>query len=80
MAVLGSGVDTVYPPEHSDLAAALVEQGALVSEFPPGTGPRSAHFSLRNRLISGFARAVVVVEATRKSGSLITARLALEQG
>ncbi len=80
VAILGSGVDTVYPPEHSDLAAGIIDQGALVSELPPGTPPRSAHFPLRNRLISGVAQAVVVVEATERSGSLITARLALEQG
>ncbi len=78
--VLGSGVDIVYPPEHSGLARDLVRRGALVSELPPGTTPRPAYFPQRNRLISGLSRAVVVVEASARSGSLITARLALEQG
>ena len=78
--VLGSGVDIVYPPEHSGLARDVVRRGALVSELPPGTTPRPAYFPQRNRLISGLSRAVVVVEASTRSGSLITARLALEQG
>ena len=78
--VLGSGVDIVYPPEHSGLAREVVRRGALVSELPPGTTPRPAYFPQRNRLISGLSRAVVVVEASTRSGSLITARLALEQG
>ena len=78
--VLGSGVDIVYPPEHSELARDMVRRGALVSELPPGTTPRPAYFPQRNRLISGLSRAVVVVEASERSGSLITARLALEQG
>ena len=78
--VLGSGVDIVYPPEHSGLARDVVERGALVSELLPGTTPRPAYFPQRNRLISGLSRAVVVVEASTRSGSLITARLALEQG
>ncbi len=79
-AVLGSSVDIVYPREHTGLAADVVRRGALVSELPPGTMPRPSHFPQRNRLISGLSRAVVVVEATERSGSLITARLALEQG
>ena len=78
--VLGSGVDIVYPPEHSGLARDVIRRGALVSELPPGTTPRPAYFPQRNRLISGLSLAVVVVEASRRSGSLITARLALEQG
>ena len=80
IAVLGSGVDIVYPPEHAGLAGEIVRRGLLVSELPPGTTPRPKYFPLRNRLISGLSRAVVVVEASERSGSLITARLALEQG
>lgn len=78
--VLGSGVDVIYPPEHGDLAASLCKDGALVSELGPGAPPLPEHFPLRNRLISGISLAVVVVEAAEKSGSLITARHALEQG
>jgi DNA processing protein len=80
MAVLGSGVDVVYPPEHEKLYQRICRQGAVVSELPIGTPPLSFHFPARNRLISGVAAGVVVVEATEKSGSLITAALALEQG
>ena len=80
VAVLGSGLDVVYPPEHAALAGEIVGRGLLVGELPPGTTPRPAYFPLRNRLISGLSRAVVVVEASERSGSLITARLALEQG
>ncbi len=80
IAVLGSGVDVVYPPEHAGLAGEIAVRGLLVSELPPATTPRPAYFPLRNRLISGLSRAVVVVEASERSGSLITARLALEQG
>ena len=80
ISVLGSGVDVVYPPEHEGLAGEVARRGLLVSELPPGTNPRPAYFPLRNRLISGLSRAVVVVEASERSGSLITARLALEQG
>lgn len=80
VAVLGCGADVTYPREHVDLAGRIARAGALVSELPPGTPPRPHHFPLRNRILSGLACAVIVVEASRRSGSLITARLALEQG
>ena len=80
IAVLGSGVDWIYPREHSGLAADIAQQGLVLSEFPPGTAPLPFHFPMRNRLISGLSRAVVVVEASEKSGSLITVGCALEQG
>lgn len=79
-AVLGCGVDVAYPRSHRALADAIVAQGALLSEFPPGMPPLAHHFPQRNRVISGLVDAVVVVEAAERSGSLITARLALEQG
>lgn len=78
--VLGCGPDIIYPAEHRELAASLCRDGALVSELGPGVPPLPEHFPLRNRLISGISLAVVVVEANEKSGSLITARYALEHG
>jgi DNA processing protein len=80
VAVLGSGTDVIYPPEHRGLARDLALKGLLVSELPPGTAPRPEYFPLRNRIISGLSLAVVVVEASEKSGSLITAACALDQG
>jgi DNA processing protein len=80
IAVLGSGVDHIYPPEHKALAAQIAERGLIISEYPPGTLPLPHHFPLRNRVISGLSLAVVVIEASEKSGSLITAGCALDQG
>ncbi len=79
-AFLGSGLDRIYPPENRKLAERIVENGALLSEFTPGTPPEARHFPARNRLISGCSRGVVVVEAAQKSGALITVDFALEQG
>jgi DNA processing protein len=80
VAVLGCGPDIVYPAEHRSLAASVCKEGTLVSDLGPGAPPRPEHFPLRNRLISGISLALVVVEASERSGSLITARYALEQG
>ena len=80
VAVLGSGVDVIYPPEHASLAKTIDAAGAVISELVPGTRPQQWFFPLRNRIISGLSRAVVVIEAGEKSGSLITARCALDQG
>ena len=80
IAVLGSGVDVMYPPEHASLARDIAHRGAVVSELAPGTLPHPMFFPQRNRIISGLSRAIVVIEAGEKSGSLITARCALDQG
>lgn len=80
IAVLGTGIDRVYPAENAPLTEQIAANGLLVTEFPPGTLPQDWHFPKRNRIISGLSRGVVVVEAMEKSGSLITARLAADQG
>lgn len=79
-AVLGNGLDIVYPLESKNIYADVAERGCLISEFPPGTAPLGQNFPRRNRIMSGLAVCVLVVEAAKKSGSLITAELALEQG
>jgi len=80
VAVLAGGIDVVYPPEHAALQARIGETGCLVTEQPPGFAPRGKDFPRRNRLISGISRGVVVIEAARRSGTLVTARFAGEQG
>lgn len=80
IAVLGSGVDVAYPPENAKLLNSIAECGAVISEYAPGVMAHPGHFPARNRIISGLARGVVVVEAAEKSGSLITADFALEEG
>ncbi len=80
IAVLAGGVDNIYPPEHEDLYRRIAETGAVISEMPVGTIPQARHFPRRNRVISGLSLGVLAVEAALQSGSLITARLALEQG
>jgi len=79
VAVLGSGLDVIYPPENKNLSECITERGAVITEFPLGTGPDARNFPRRNRIISGMSLGVVIVEARIKSGALITAHLALEQ-
>jgi len=80
IAVLGSGVDVIYPPEHRKLAEAIVENGAVISDYPMGTQPEGINFPPRNRIISGLSLATIVMEAGERSGALITAEFAVEQG
>ena len=79
-AVWGTGPDQIYPPEHRELAAAISTNGALITEYLPGTPPRKHHFPERNRVLAGLSQAVVVVEAAARSGALITARIAVDEG
>ena len=80
IAVMGTGPDIIYPAKHRSLAASIIEQGLLLSEFSPGTKAQARHFPSRNRIISGLSSATVVVEAGIKSGTMITARMAADQG
>jgi DNA processing protein len=80
VAVMAGGIDVIYPPENAALAAAIDAAGCRISEHPPGLQPQARHFPLRNRIVAGLSRAVVVVEAATKSGSLITAKAALDYG
>lgn len=78
IAVIGTGIDVVYPTKNAALQALIGEQGLLLSEYPPGTGPQRSHFPARNRIIAGLSSATLVIEAQKRSGSLITANLALQ--
>jgi DNA processing protein len=80
LAVMAGGIDVIYPAENDGLAQAIDEKGCRISEHPPGLEPQARHFPLRNRIVAGLSRAVIVVEAAAKSGSLITARAALDYG
>lgn len=80
VAVVAGGIDVIYPPEHAELTQRIAERGCIVSEMPPGFIPRAKEFPRRNRIISGISLGVLVVEAARRSGTLVTARLAAEQG
>src|SRR5438128_2552320 len=80
VAVMATGLDRIYPPEHAELAQAIAQSGAVITEAEPGTPPLPGRFPVRNRIISGLSLGVVVVEAAQRSGALITARMAAEQG